>query len=174
MRLIPAPTARAAARLLVSLLFASPALCAATPPASLLYKRAPEFAQDDIRGHRVDLASFRGRVVLLTFWATWCAPCQVEIPHFIRWQSELGPRGLSIVAVSMDDDEAPVLALMRTHPFNYPVLMGNEQIGHIYGGVLGLPITFLIDRQGRIAAIFKGESNLNIMKSRLGKLLAAH
>jgi thiol-disulfide isomerase/thioredoxin len=154
-------------------LLASGVLRAAPPPSRLLHQPAPEFVSNGIDGQRVDLASFHDRVVLLTFWATWCAPCQVEIPHFIRWQRDLGSQGFQVVAISMDDDAAPVLALARRRPFNYPVIMGDEQLGTLYGGVLGLPVTFLIDRHGRVAAIFKGESNLNSMKSRVVKLLAA-
>ena len=117
------------------------------------------------------LRPFSGRVVLLTFWATWCAPCQVEMPHFVRWQQELGPRGFQVVAISMDDDAAPVLNLTRKRNVNYPVIMGDEQLAGLYGEVLGLPVTFLIDRRGNIAAIFKGESNLGAMKARIVKLV---
>lgn len=146
---------------------------AAPPPTSLLHKPAPEFARNDIYGQRVDLASFQGRVVLLTFWATWCAPCQIEMPHFVGWQQELGPRGFQVVAISMDDDAAPVISLTRKRNVNYPVIMGDEQLADSYGEVLGLPVTFLIDRDGNIAAIFKGESNLGAMKARIVKLVDA-
>ncbi len=157
--------------LVASVLLACCASYAAPPPSSMLHKPAPEFARNDIHGQRVDLASYHGRVVLLTFWATWCAPCQVEMPHFIRWQQELGPRGFQVVAISMDDDAAPVLNLTRKRNVNYPVIMGDEQLAGLYGEVLGLPVTFLIDRRGKIAAIFKGESNLGAMKARIVKLV---
>lgn len=144
---------------------------AAPPPRSLLHKPAPEFTRNDINGQPVDLASFRGRVVLLSFWATWCAPCQTEMPHFIRWQQELGPRGFQVIAISMDDDAAPVISVARKRNVDYPVVMGDEKLAVLYGGVLGLPVTFLIDGNGNIAAIFKGESNLKGMKARITKLL---
>lgn len=161
-----------AALFCVALLFAQPAPCAAPAPDLLFHKPAPQFVRNDIDGQPVDLASLRGRVVLLTFWATWCAPCQIEMPHFIRWQNELGPQGLQIIAISMDDDAAPAIALARKRKLNYPVIMGDEQLGSLYGGILGLPVTFLIDRRGTIVARFKGESNLKAMKAKLLKLLA--
>lgn len=164
-------TALRSLSLAVALLLAGSPLCTARDPGSLLHQPAPEFTRNDIQGHRVDLASFRGRVVLLTFWATWCAPCQVELPQFSRWQDVLGARGFQVIAVSMDDGDAPVLDLARRRHLSFPVLMGDEQLGTAYGGILGLPVTFLIDRQGRIAAVFKGESSLSHMKAQILKLL---
>ena len=152
-------------------LFAASSICAA--PGSLLHKPAPGFVRKDLQGQSIDLATYRGRVVLLSFGATWCAPCQVEMPHFVRWQNELRPKGFAIIAVSLDDDSAPVLALTHKRHVNYPVLMGDEQLGTLYGGVLGLPVNFLIDRHGNVAAVIKGSSNLGAMKARIVKLLAA-
>ena len=159
------------ARLVVGLLLACVVPCAGASPSQLMHKPAPDFTRNDIYGHRVNLASFRGHVVLLTFWATWCAPCQIEMPHLVRWQSQFGPQGLQIVAISMDDSAAPVRSLARKRGVNYPVIMGDEELGALYGGVLGLPVTFLIDRDGKIDAVFKGESDLNRLKMRISSLL---
>ncbi|HTX74863.1 MAG TPA: TlpA disulfide reductase family protein [Terracidiphilus sp.] len=148
------------------------ALHAAPPPTNLLHRPAPEFVRNDIAGDRIDLASYRGQLILLTFWATWCAPCQIEMPHFVHWQSDLGSRGLQIIAVSMDDDPAPVLTLTRKRHVNYPVIMGDEQLGTLYGGILGLPVTFLIDRNGSVAAVFKASSGPAAIKARALRLLA--
>ena len=92
------------------------------------------------------LADFRGRVVLLNFWATWCAPCQIEMPRFSAWQARYGPEGLQVVGVSMDDEEAPVRSLVKKRKVDYPIVMGDEKLGLLYGGILGLPVT-LSDRQ---------------------------
>lgn len=138
---------------------------------SLLHKPAPQFVLSDINHHPIDLADYRGRVVLLTFWATWCAPCQIEMPRFVEWQTRYGKDGLQIIGISMDDDSAPVIALTRKRHVNYPVAMGNEHIGEQYGGVLGLPVTFLIDRSGKVAARFKGESSLEAMEREVRRLL---
>jgi peroxiredoxin len=154
--------------LLVGVCFAgSPARAAE----SLLHKNAPEFILADLNGKRVDLHAYRGKVVLLNFWATWCAPCQIEMPRFVAWQTEYGPRGLQVIGISMDDDPEPAHKLYKRLRLNYPVMMGNEKIGELYGGVLGLPVTFLIDGHGVVRAQFQGETDLNAMEEQLKTLL---
>src|SRR6185437_13399237 len=155
---------------LALVLLTFPAL--AQGPASLLHKAAPQFVRTNLNNQAVDLSAYRGQVVLLNFWATWCAPCQIEIPQFVKWQTRYGAQGLQILGVSMDDDSAPVLALTQKRAVNYPVVMGDVQLGRLYGGVLGLPITFLIDRQGNIAAVYKGQTNLPAMERKIRRLLS--
>ena len=75
---------------------------------SLLHKEAPEFVCTDLKQQKLDLHAYRGKVVWLNFWATWCAPCQLEMPRFVAWQNQYGPRGLQIIGISIDDD--PVYA----------------------------------------------------------------
>lgn len=140
-------------------------------PESLLHHRAPQFARTDMAQHSVNMADYKGKVVLLNFWATWCAPCQIEIPRFAEWQKSFGAKGFQVVAVSMDDSAAPVEKFLRRRPLPFPVLMGDEQLGSQYGGVLGLPITFLIDRHGIVAAQFKGEPRLAQMETEIRRLL---
>lgn len=140
---------------------------------TLHHKLAPPFVRTDLQGQHFDLAAFKGRVVLLTFWATWCQPCQVEMSHFVDWQSRYGPQGLQIVGVSMDDDETPVRAMTQDRGVNYSVLMGDATLARSYGGILGLPVTFLIDRKGRIAARFKGETDLSTMERAVKRLVSA-
>jgi thiol-disulfide isomerase/thioredoxin len=163
--------ARMPALALVAAVLLLPAF--AQGPASLLHKPAPQFARADLNHQPVDLSAYRGHVVLLNFWATWCAPCQIEIPRFVQWQAAYSAKGLQILGVSMDDDSAPALALTRRRHVNYPVIMGDAQLGRLYGGVLGLPVTFLIDRQGNIAAVYKGQTNLNAMEHEIRRLLPA-
>jgi len=150
-------------------------LAASTAPAverdALLHKPAPQFTRTDLAQDRIDLASYKGKVVLLNFWATWCGPCQVEMPHFAQWQKSYGGRGLQVIAVSMDDEVSPVRSFLQRRSMPFPVLMGDEQLGKQYGGILGLPVTFLIDRHGNIAAHFKGEPPLDKMESELRRLL---
>ncbi len=113
---------------------------------------APDFTLPQLDGHDLRLSSYRGKVVLLDFWATWCDPCREEIPHFVDLQQRYGDRGLQIIGVSMDDSPDPVRPFYQQFHMNYPVVMGTAQTGAMYGGILGLPIAFLITRDGRIYA----------------------
>lgn len=90
--------------------------------------------------------------MLLDFWATWCDPCREETPHLVELQHEYADRGLQIIGVSMDDTSEPVREFYEQFHVNYPVVMGNAKTGEAYGGVLGLPIAFLLDRNGRIVS----------------------
>jgi peroxiredoxin len=139
---------------------------------SLVNKKAPEFARKDLSGATLNLRSLRGKVVLLNFWATWCAPCQVEMPRFAAWQRQYGPQGLQVVGLSMDDGAAPVRRLVTKLKLGYPVAMGDARLGERYGGVLGLPLTYLIDRDGVVRAQFQGETDLNIIEKQLQLILA--
>jgi cytochrome c biogenesis protein CcmG/thiol:disulfide interchange protein DsbE len=161
----------AAALLFATSLMPAP-LRAAPPTHSLLHKQAPSFVRADLDGKQIDLSTYRGKVLLLNFWATWCAPCQLELPRFNAWQEKYGSDGLQVIAVSMDDDPAPVRATDRKLQLNFPVIMGDAKLGTQYGGVLGLPITYLIGRDGTIRARLKGAANLQGMEKRIRKLLA--
>ena len=155
----------------VGVLLALASCLSAQAPDTLLHERAPQFARMDLNHQRIDLSAYRGRVVLLSFWATWCAPCQTEMPRFVAWQNRYQAAGLQIIGVSMDDDEGQALELVRRRHLNYPVIMGDSDLGIQYGGVLGLPVTFLIDRQGRIAARFKGATSMTAMRREVQRLL---
>lgn len=141
-------------------------------PEDMVHKTAPEFVRTDLAGRRIDLKDYRGKVVLLNFWATWCAGCQVELPKFAQWQKEYGAAGLQIVGVSMDDGVAPVRKTVRRLNLDFPVVIGDAHLGDAYGGVLGLPVTFLLDRDGRIVAEIKGEADLAALESQVKRLLA--
>ena len=132
---------------------------------------APDFALPQPDGPDLRLSSYRGKVVLLDFWATWCDPCREEIPHLVELQQRYGDRGLQIIGISMDDDAGPVLTLTRKRKVNYPIVMGDQKLGTLYGGILGLPVTYLIDRNGMVSAKFKGESSLVNMESKIEILL---
>ena len=149
-------------------------MCVAFAADSLLLKQAPSFVRKDLSGQRVNLSAYRGKVVLLNFWATWCAPCQLEMPRFASWRMQYGSHGLQILGVSMDDDESAARKTCIKLRVNYPVVMGDERLGTLYGGVLGLPVTYLIDRHGRICAKFQGETDLKEMESRIKELLDSH
>ncbi|MGA9673529.1 MAG: TlpA disulfide reductase family protein [Terracidiphilus sp.] len=138
---------------------------------SLLHKTAPEFVRTDLNHRRLDLNAYQGKVVLLNFWATWCAPCLLEMPRFAAWQSQYGSRGLQIIGISMDDDPALARSLVRKLKLNYPVAMGDARLGKLYGGVMGLPLTFLIDRHGKVEAQIQGEVKVDSIESEFKPLL---
>jgi len=106
----------------------------------------------DANGNSVKLSDYRGKVVLLNFWATWCGPCALEIPWFIDFEQQYKSRGLEVIGVSMDDDGWNVVKpYIAEHKVNYRVLLGNDSVTQLYGGVDSLPTTFLVDREGKFA-----------------------
>ncbi len=125
----------------------------------------------DLNGASVDLASLRGKVVLLNFWASWCASCLIEMPTFAQWQRQYGPQGLRIIGISIDDDPALARKFSAKLKLSYPVVMGDEKLGELYGGILGLPLTYLIDRDGNIRAKFQGETDPRTIQTKLHELL---
>ncbi len=159
------------AGLFLALLLAPGLLHAVTQQSPLLHKQAPAFVRSDLIGKKIDLRTYRGKVVLLNFWATWCAPCQLELPRFSAWQKQYGRDGLQVITVSMDDDAPPVRALVRKLKLDFPVIMGDARLGTQYGGVLGLPVTFLIGRDGTIAARLEGQTDLPSLENRIKGLL---
>ncbi len=138
---------------------------------NLLNKAAPDFTLTSFNGQALRLSAFRGKVVLLNFWATWCAPCQMEMPVFAAWQRQYGSQGFAVIAISMDDDAAPARRLVERLKLNYPAAMGDERLAARYGGVLGLPLTFLIDRDGAVRARFQGDTDIREIESQMKALL---
>ena len=91
--------------------------------------------------------------MILNFWATWCAPCRLEIPYFIELQKRYGDRGLAVIGVSLDEQGPDVVKeFVKQLGVNYPIVIGNEKITEAYGGIEGIPTTFVIDRQGRVVS----------------------
>lgn len=134
---------------------------------------APNFVLRDLHQQRIELRAYRGKVVLLNFWATWCGPCLIEMPQFAEWQNHYGAQHFQVLGISLDDAEAPVQAEQKRLKLDYPVAMGNEKVEAAYGGILGLPITFLIDRKGRIRAKYEGATDLQVMQQEVELLLRA-
>jgi len=138
----------------------------------LQHRAAPDFTLPLLESGQLRLSSYRGKVVLLDFWATWCVPCREETPHFVELQQKYGDQGLQIIGVSMDDSPDPVRTFVQQFRVNYPVVMGTADVGSAYGGVLGLPIAFLIDREGRIQAKHMGATDASVFEKGIASLLA--
>lgn len=132
-----------------------------------------DFTRADLNGKQVRLADQRGKLVLLNFWATWCAPCREEMPMFSKWQKDLQAKGLQVIGVSMDDDVSEVKAFLVQHPVSYPIVMGDAKLAEHFGGVLGLPLSYLIDAQGRVVARYQGEADLPQLEAKVKELLNA-
>lgn len=112
---------------------------------------APNFTLQTLDGKDVSLADFRGKAVLVNFWATWCGPCKIETPWLVELQNEYGSQGLQVVGVAMDDSGKDEIAkFAKDMGVNYPVLMGKESVGDAYGGVPALPESFFVGRDGKI------------------------
>jgi peroxiredoxin len=136
-------------------------------------KPAPDFTLQSLDGKTVHLADFRGKGVLLNFWATWCQPCKIEMPWFAELQKQYGPQGLQIVGVAMDDagpDELGKFA--RELGVNYPILVGKESVGDAYGGLPFLPATFYIGRDGKVVDKVFGLKGRGEIEDNIKKVLA--
>ena len=120
-------------------------------PPDIKGQAAPEFALKSLDGKTVHLADYKGKAVLLNFWATFCQPCKIEMPWFVDLQNKYAADGLQVVGVAMDDaSEADIAAFAKKLGVNYPILIGQESTGEAYGGIPFLPTTFYINRDGKV------------------------
>jgi peroxiredoxin len=150
------------------------------PATAVAGRVAPDFELKDLSGKTVKLSDFRGKAVVLNFWATWCAPCKTEIPWFVDLQNKYGNQGLAVVGVALDESSDKEIAdFAKEMKMNYPVLLGKEETSDLYGGVEALPTTFYIDRNGKIITTVPGlidrkEIEDNIIKALNTKTEAAN
>ena len=136
-------------------------------------KAAPEFELKDADGKTVRLSDYKGKVVLLDFWATWCGPCKIEIPWFIDFERKYKDQGFAVIGVSMDEEGWTVIKpFVSEVAINYRVLLGSDATAQMYGGVDALPTAFLIDREGKIAATHVGLAGKDDFEDGIKKLVA--
>jgi len=142
------------------------------PGQAVVGKPAADFTLPDLNDQEVRLSDFRGKVVILDFWATWCGPCVTEIPHFIELQKEYKEQGFEMVGIAVDrEGKEVVLPFVEKHGVDYAVLIGNQQVGELYGGVRSIPTTFVIDREGTISKRYVGYREKSVFESDLKELL---
>lgn len=144
------------------------ALVLAAPPAANL-----KFSFKDIDGKKVSLSKFKGKVIILDFWATWCVPCKAEIPGFIELKKKYGARGLEIIGLSVDDSMSTAKKYAVEMKMNYPVLLaeGKEDILKAYDPIPSIPVSIIIDRQGKIVARHLGIATMDVFEKAITPLL---
>ena len=131
------------------------------------------FTLKDMDGKDVRLADYKGKVILLDFWATWCGPCKYEIPGFVELQEQYGQQGLQVIGVSVDDTVEKLRPYVKEFKMNYPVLQGlhHDDIQDAYGPLWGIPVTTIISRDGKICAKHAGISSKENFEKEIKSLL---
>jgi thiol-disulfide isomerase/thioredoxin len=134
---------------------------------------APEWSLPGLDGKKVKLSDFKGKVVILDFWATWCPPCREEIPSFIQIQKDYADKGVVVVGIALDEEgESAVKPFAKKQGINYPIVMDKtSKTGDLYGGVEGIPTTFIIGADGKIVAKHVGLTSKEEFIKELSPLL---
>jgi cytochrome c biogenesis protein CcmG/thiol:disulfide interchange protein DsbE len=136
-------------------------------------KPAPSFTLQDLKGNQISLSDFKGKVVVLDFWATWCPPCVKEIPHFIELYEQYKDQGFAMVGISVDREGVSVVkSFAQKYRINYPILMTDGQVDKTYGGIPGIPTTFVIDSAGNIRQKYVGYRDKAVFEADIKALLA--
>lgn len=133
---------------------------------------APDFSLQTPEGRTVKLSGLKGKVIIIDFWATWCGPCRKGIPDLISLKKKYGKQGLEVVGISVDrDTKEEVVPFIKDNGINYPVVFYNESVIRNYGGIESIPTTFVVDKQGKIVASYKGLRPLEVYEEHIKKLL---
>lgn len=165
-----------------------PAAAGNLPPevAPLIGKPAPNFTLEDLRGDKVSLSSFKGKPLLINFWATWCGPCKIETPWLVELQKEYSPKGFQIVGISTEGDElkpddtdgwahdkAAIAKFVKEYHMQYPVLINGDSLASEYGGLEAMPTSVYVNAEGKVVAVQLGISSIEEMKASIDKAMGA-
>jgi len=150
----------------------------------LLGKQAPNFTLEDLNGKKVSLADYKGKVVLVNFWATWCGPCKLETPWLVELRDQYAKQGFEILGISAEgDDLAPndtagwdkqkkeIAQFVKREKMDYPVLINGDSISHQFGGLEAMPTSFWVDRTGKVIAAQMGITSKDEMGEKIKKAL---
>jgi peroxiredoxin len=170
LNLLPRNTAPLLAALALALI---PAGCGgSTKDQAAFSGKAPDFELENFAGGKTRLSDYRGKVVLLNFWATWCPPCVAETPDFVNLDKKFRERGLVILGVSLDQNPRAVLhPFIQKHKIEYPILLADRRVTNDYGGITSIPTTFLIDREGMIRKQYVGYQPKSVVEEAIKELL---
>ncbi len=135
---------------------------------------APELLLTDLSGKTFSTSSLKGKVVVVNFWAAWCTPCTEEVPTFIGLQQKYQSQGLQTIGISIDDADGDLRDFYRRLRMNYPVVAGSQKVAEEYGGILGLPTTFIIGRDGRIQKKLTGSTDFAVLEKEVVAQLATN
>ncbi|PIP67865.1 MAG: hypothetical protein CO035_05710 [Candidatus Omnitrophica bacterium CG_4_9_14_0_2_um_filter_42_8] len=136
------------------------------------FKPAPDFLLKDAGGIERKLSDFKGSVVIIDFWATWCPPCREEIPHFVELYNQYKDQGLEIIGVSMDQNPQRVIpGFIEKNKINYTILFGENRVYDLYGGINAIPTTFIVDKEGNLVRKYVGYREKGIFEQDIKELL---
>lgn len=155
---------------IVSALLIGTALLSAQCAVSGPQGKAPDFSLSTIDSGTIQLSDYKGKVIILDFWATWCPPCRKEIPGFIKLYEEYKGRGLVIIGISSEDIDK-LKKFSKDNGINYPIAIGNPEVSSAYGGIQYIPTTFIIDRDGNIAGKHVGFVEKDVFEKEIKGLL---
>lgn len=147
-------------------------------------KPAPDFTLEDLSGKKVSLASYKGKAVLINFWATWCGPCKLETPWLVDLRNQYASKGFEVLGVSTDDidrsdkkmfadEKKGISAFVEQMHMPYPILIDGDTLSHPYGGLDAMPTSFFVDRNGTIVAAEMGITSKDDLEANIKKTLAA-
>ena len=151
-------------------------------PSPLVGKQAPDFTLEDLSGRKVSLESFKGKPLLINFWATWCGPCKIETPWLVDLRNQYAAKGFEILAVSEDDldpgdkqklkeETQQISSFAQQMHMDYPVLLGGDALSQPYGGLDSLPTSFFVDRSGKVVAAQVGLTSKDEIEGNIRKAL---
>ncbi|MGA9461448.1 MAG: TlpA disulfide reductase family protein [Terracidiphilus sp.] len=151
----------------------------------LIGKPAPNFTLQDLSGKKISLDSYKGKAVMINFWATWCGPCKIETPWLVELRDEYASKGFEILGISAEDDDladndvkgwakdkAAIASFAKQEHMSYPVLINGDSISNTYGGLEAMPTSFFVDRTGKIVAVQLGITSKDDMAAKIQKTLA--
>jgi thiol-disulfide isomerase/thioredoxin len=146
--------------------------CGEHNPSPSRLPSAPDFVLKDLNGKKVSLSDFKGKVLILTFWTTWCPPCRAEIPHFIDLYSTYKQKGLEVVGINLETFNIDgVKEFVKRYKISYPILIGDNKVSFDYGGITSIPTNFIITQDSKIFRVYVGYEEKAVFEKDIQTLL---